>query len=278
MKRNRPSQCQLFFSCHDGDCSIHLDKIYKSVFVDCEDCGENPLLKTVQTGVASTINAVSIVILDAIYKRVAVKLNDWENHRTQSEYDSALILKSFMFMFVNNNAVVFYAAFWLQDLNRLFAQVCSVMLVKQFTNIFKASVLPILKTKKRLRKVKKGLAEEWEKQQKDPSLANIVMGLEHVSNRDMHRARALVEENAALGKWKGVTGEYAELIIQYGYVTMFSCALPAASLIAMIVNVIAIRAEMLVNTHYTQRPQTRAASGIPQRGSWSFNFLGTCRF
>ena len=46
-----------------------------------------------------------------MYKKLAYILTDWENHRTQTEYDDALVLKTFIFYFVNSYASLFYIAF-----------------------------------------------------------------------------------------------------------------------------------------------------------------------
>ena len=38
-----------------------------------------------------------ITILNKLYTIIAIKLNDWENHRTDNEYENALIFKLFVF-------------------------------------------------------------------------------------------------------------------------------------------------------------------------------------
>merc|ERR1711956_175076 len=39
-------------------------------------------------------------------------LNDYENHRTDTEYDNNLIAKSFLFKFINSNVTLIYIAFF----------------------------------------------------------------------------------------------------------------------------------------------------------------------
>ena len=48
------------------------------------------------------INAVQIFVLNSVYKTVAIGLNNYENHRTETEYEDALICKVFLFQFVNS--------------------------------------------------------------------------------------------------------------------------------------------------------------------------------
>ena len=47
--------------------------------------------------VAGVANGVLIYVLNNIFGKVAVLLTDWENHRGQSEYENALIFKTFVF-------------------------------------------------------------------------------------------------------------------------------------------------------------------------------------
>lgn len=67
----------------------------------------------VSTGaiIASLLNAVQIQVMNAIYGTIAIKLNDYENHRTDTVYEDALIAKTFIFQFVNSFAPFFYIAF-----------------------------------------------------------------------------------------------------------------------------------------------------------------------
>ncbi len=51
---------------------------------------------------AGVLNAVSIMVFGMAYRNVAKRLTDWENHRTESDYENNLILKNFVFQFVNS--------------------------------------------------------------------------------------------------------------------------------------------------------------------------------
>jgi hypothetical protein len=50
-------------------------------------------------------------VLNAIYGSVAIALNDYENHRTDTQYEDALIAKTFIFQYVNSFASLFYISF-----------------------------------------------------------------------------------------------------------------------------------------------------------------------
>lgn len=56
-------------------------------------------------------NSLFITVTNAVYAKVAKKLNDWENHRTETDHVDALIVKTFAFQFVNSYISLFYIAF-----------------------------------------------------------------------------------------------------------------------------------------------------------------------
>ncbi len=61
--------------------------------------------------VSSLLNSVVIVTLNLMYQKVAIKLNNYENHRTETEYEDYLIGKIFLFQMVNSFAGLTYVAF-----------------------------------------------------------------------------------------------------------------------------------------------------------------------
>lgn len=59
----------------------------------------------------SMMNAVLITALNYVYYYVGRWLTDFENHATNSSYENSLILKNFIFRFVNSYSSLFYIAF-----------------------------------------------------------------------------------------------------------------------------------------------------------------------
>ena len=66
---------------------------------------------------SSFVSLICIQIASRTYKPMAVKLTDWENHRTQTEYDDSLIVKNFMFEFINNYFTLFFIAFLMGNID-----------------------------------------------------------------------------------------------------------------------------------------------------------------
>ena len=58
------------------------------------------------------VNAIQVQVFQRLYKDFTAKrLNDYENHRTETAFEDALIAKIFIFNFINTFMVVFYVAF-----------------------------------------------------------------------------------------------------------------------------------------------------------------------
>eukprot|EP01083_Nonionella_stella_P022719 62790_1 len=72
------------------------------------DADPNNLQLKIMLGVA---NGVMIFVFDMIYKFVSVYGNEWENHRTEEDFQNAMIYKNFVFKFVNSFSSLFYLGF-----------------------------------------------------------------------------------------------------------------------------------------------------------------------
>ena len=82
--------------------------------------------------------------------------------------------------------------------------------------------------------------------------------------RRLEESADVAWREARLRTWDDFDG-YAELLIQYGYVTFFSMAFPLAPVLALVNNVIAIRFGAIDVCYFRQRPKARKSGGI---GVW----------
>ena len=62
--------------------------------------------------IPSIVNSIQIMIFNVIYSNIAYHLTNYENHKTQTAYEKALIVKTFTFQFVNSFNMLFYLAFF----------------------------------------------------------------------------------------------------------------------------------------------------------------------
>lgn len=64
------------------------------------------------TYIISVVNALVIMFFNNIYGYIAIRLNELENYRTETEYENSLITKVFAFTFINSYASLYYIGFF----------------------------------------------------------------------------------------------------------------------------------------------------------------------
>ncbi|XP_039999379.1 anoctamin-2b [Xiphias gladius] len=225
------------------------------------------------TATAVIINLVVILILDEIYGAMAVWLTELEIPKTETSFEEHLILKAFLLKFMNAYAPIFYVAFFkgrfagrpgnyvyvfndyrMEEcapggcLIELCIQLSIIMLGKQLiqNNIFE---IGIPKLKKLVRELKaKGSAEKEREEERPPQQWNL---------------------DYALAAFEGLTPEYMEMIIQFGFVSLFVASFPLAPLFALLNNVIEIRLDAKKFVTELRRPVAIRAKDI---GIW-YNIL-----
>ncbi|XP_014886063.1 anoctamin-2b isoform X3 [Poecilia latipinna] len=225
------------------------------------------------TATAVIINLVVILILDEIYGTVALWLTELEIPKTETNFEERLILKAFLLKFMNAYAPIFYVAFFkgrfagrpgsyvyvfndyrMEEcapggcLIELCVQLSIIMLGKQLiqNNIFE---IGIPKLKKLIRTLK-----EKEPTQKE---------------KDGERPPRQWNLDYALVPFEGLTPEYMEMIIQFGFVSLFVASFPLAPLFALLNNVIEIRLDARKFVTELRRPVAARAKDI---GIW-YNIL-----
>jgi hypothetical protein len=68
--------------------------------------------RSYQMGAAvSTLNAISIIVFNDMYKMLAACLTESENHRTETEYQNSLVVKCFLFQFINSYFSLYITCF-----------------------------------------------------------------------------------------------------------------------------------------------------------------------
>ncbi|XP_067850194.1 anoctamin-3 [Heptranchias perlo] len=222
---------------------------------------------TAGTGVC--INFVIIMFLNVVYEKVAYLLTNWEHPRTESEWENSFALKMFLFQFVNLNSSIFYVAFFLGRfagrpgayvklfqrwrleechpsgcLIDLCMQMGIIMVLKQMWNNFMELGYPLL--------------QNW------------------WSRRKVKKAGHSVENKVYLPQWEkdwnlqpmnihGLIDEYLEMVLQFGFTTVFVAAFPLAPLLALLNNIIEIRLDAYKFVTQWRRPLPARATDI---GIW----------
>lgn len=79
----------------------------------------------------SMVNVGLITVYGIIYKIVATKLVNAENHRYQQTYEDSLIGKMYMFQFINSYISNYIIAYWVRDFGALVTNLVTILVFKQ---------------------------------------------------------------------------------------------------------------------------------------------------
>uniref|UniRef100_A0A1I8NNX0 Anoctamin n=1 Tax=Stomoxys calcitrans TaxID=35570 RepID=A0A1I8NNX0_STOCA len=220
---------------------------------------------------AGIIDLIVISILDYSYSYLAVKLTDWEYCRTKTEYEESLTTKNYVFQFVNYYSSLFYIAFlkgkfvgYPMKYNRIFGfrqeecspggclmelcvQLVIIMVGKQAVNGIMEMLVPYL-----MKKIRKFMTR---------------VGIKRRSSEEKLVSCNQWTEDYHLEPWRDnlMFGEYLEMVIQYGFITLFGLAFPLAPLLALINNVIEVRMDAVKMLKYIRRPVAQRVRNI---GVW----------
>ncbi|KAK2168869.1 hypothetical protein NP493_1213g00020 [Ridgeia piscesae] len=252
--------------------------IYRMIIVGLLYAANNEVIqqnaKITTTATAAVINLIVIIFLNKIYQELAIFLTNLEQPRTDTEYNDSFTFKMFLFQFINFYSAIFYVAFFKGRLGgrpgdydrtlgyraeecdpagcliELCIQLGVIMVGKQTINNFKELFLPKIMNMIRQRKsVKvKGEDEVYTRWEKDSDLS--------------------------LQPPLGLFDEYLEMVIQYGFVTIFVAAFPLAPFFALLNNIIEIRLDAYKFVTVWKRPVAFRAESI---GIW-FGILQSVSF
>ncbi|XP_062051672.1 anoctamin-1 isoform X2 [Lepus europaeus] len=231
-------------------------------------------IRVTVTATAVIINLVVIILLDEVYGCIARWLTKIEVPKTEKSFEERLIFKAFLLKFVNSYTPIFYVAFFkgrfvgrpgdyvyifrsfrMEEcapggcLMELCIQLSIIMLGKQLiqNNLFEIGI-PKMKKFIRSLKLKRQSASAHEESVKKKQRYEVDFNLE---------------------PFAGLTPEYMEMIIQFGFVTLFVASFPLAPLFALLNNIIEIRLDAKKFVTELRRPVAVRAKDI---GIW-YNIL-----
>lgn len=242
---------------------------------------------------ASTVKLLPLIAYVAImpalsnmYTFMSKKLNDFENHPTDAAYDFGLVKKLFVSYFVVNfsfpllNGLLYipfgdYIASYFEKLNlstlnvkelnsqRFEESVVAFILTGQVLNLFTELIFPVTG-----RILKRAYASGEFKFHSTESLFSPMKESSDESllpSEDDVIAQALDESEL---EDYDINVDFTELVMQFGYVVIFSPVWPLTSLAALINNWFEIRSDMLKICFNNRRPIPRRIDTI---GPWVDN-------
>ncbi|XP_070763974.1 anoctamin-1 [Enoplosus armatus] len=231
------------------------------------------------------LNMLVVLVLEEVYGAIAVWLTELELPKTKEEFEERLIFKSFFLKSMNAFAPIFYVAFFkgrfagrpgdyvyvfgdyrMEEcappgcLIELCIQLSMIMLGKQLiqNNVFEV-LIP------KLKKMYRTIQEEKGKKR----------AAENEENEEEKRPKQQFDKDFTLEPFEGVTPEYMEMIIQYGFVSLFVASFPLAPAFALLNNVIEIRLDAAKFVTEIRRPDAVRCKDI---GIWYNILCGISKF
>ncbi|CAM9314989.1 unnamed protein product [Heterosigma akashiwo] len=194
-----------------------------------------------------------------LYSGLAVWLNDKENHKNDVLYEDSLVGKLFLFQFLNTFSSFFYIAFAPQIwesvtiagcerncVNLLAENLVVIFLVQLVVNNAAEYIHLVISTalNKAIAKGRTGMNTELTFCEKQYCLAGY-------------------------GDLREGVDDYAELAMQFGFLTLFVAAFPLAPALGFIVNWVEIKADAWILLNFKRRPSPAMAEDI---GAWQTVF------
>jgi len=226
-----------------------------------------PSLKENAATVASFISGIQIALFNIAFTSVAGRLNDGENHQTDTGYEDSLISKVFSFQFVNSYISFFYLAFIAQYLERSqydegeFLGQCGYYNCMQPLAIQLAAIYGSRLTSNNVIEI----AMDWYyyRAKFNAETKGTAKGIENLSPPELEYA--LLEANVIYDS----INLFVDTAIQFGYSVLFIVALPAAFLATLGSNYLKVRLTANKMTSWYQRS---IPSGVEDIGAWQAIF------
>ncbi|KAL7053321.1 hypothetical protein AAHC03_025481 [Spirometra sp. Aus1] len=252
------------------------------------------------------LHAICIFIFNEVYYKIARWLTDLENHRLDEDYTNALVAKLIMFQFVNIFFASFYIAFCQKDLDLLRQHLIAMLVTRQITGNLKEYFLPYGQTRmrqawlsvrfdKNFRTEHTSLSGKTDEScvSTDDDSGKLAsrsspLVLEKCTTEDTHVRRRTdddpstkrisstkdesippAEQEQIMPSYDDTSDDYLEMFIQFGFVSMFTCAFPICGLLALLNNIFELRGDAWKLVVIFRRPFGQSTSGI---GVWEYAF------
>ncbi|XP_076878361.1 anoctamin-10 [Brachyhypopomus gauderio] len=195
----------------------------------------------------SIVHIVYTNMLGNAYRNVANQLTEWENHREESSFEKHHTAKVLVFTFFNNFAVLFHIAFFKQDLPLLRKRLSSLLILSQVVNQFTEVMVPYI--------------------------VDRIYGSSQKELKEDDPAADHMQAEGSQPPFPGLFAEYIELLVQFGYLSLFSCVYPLTALLLLLNNITEIRGDAYKICRLFRKPFAPPEASI---GVWqvAFELLG----
>jgi len=219
------------------------------------------------TFVTAVLNCAEIGFLNVIGNWMSHKLTDKENHRTNTDYENSLVVKNFVFKFVNSFSSLFYIAFFKQfdglvnycrpiykgaGFQGSYGDTDSCLSELQLQL---ALLIIFLIVGDNLIEISLPVFTNWWQARQNTAV--------DVNKKEIKKT--VPEQQYELAPYESTFEDFDELTQQFGYILLFVVAFPLGPALALVNNFIEIRLDASKITKYGRRPIPHGACSI---GTW----------
>ena len=203
--------------------------------------------------IPSIAQAIITVAMNFGFRSVAKYTAELENHRTQKAFNNSVFIKRFIFEFTDFQLYLFYIGLYQLDIKLLRVNLIALFMVDEFRRVATEVILPYFmqtKGKELVTKARKLLhAEDKEKEIAQTIEQQIIQAeIEELDKDEME-----------------LFDDYLEMIMTFGYITLFAAAFPLGATVTSIFIYIETKADVYKMEKLSRRPFSRKAHNI---GVW----------
>lgn len=193
------------------------------------------------------LRSLMVTMMNKQYRVIAEYLTEWENHETSFDHNNSVVLKRVLFEAFDAYIILFYLTIYERNIYLLRLELVGAFSVDTFRRLVTECALPyIMQT----------LSKKDE--QKSMSASKKNDDLKQVSGSSLS-SEADLEEYEQFD-------DLIEMLIQFGYVTLFASAFPLAAFVAVGANYVESRTDLWKLTRLCRRP---SPNRIESLGMWN---------
>lgn len=226
-----------------------------------------------------TILSIITVVLGDLFTKIAIYFTENENHRTDTNFQDSLIVKSFVFNFINSYTVLIYIAFFAKAWNlncnvrdndcmeALNYALGTIFLVRVIIGNVLEVMLPALSNQKNS---ELNTVKEDEKAYLTTNIEACLAARDDNDGWNIDRILEMtaIEEQYQMTQYDtliDMTCDTQEVVLQFGYVVLFCVSFPMIPFVAFVSNYIEIRVDAWKIGTQSRRPMPEGAEDI---GTW----------
>lgn len=189
------------------------------------------------------MHTLVIMALNKCYRCVAERLTENENHKLQQDHDNSLIAKRFVFEAFDCYVSLFYVGFVQQDIRKLRSELVSLYTIDSLRRLLMETLVPLVTQSISRRRL--AWRSDRLKKTDEGEVSEVLEVLEKPQYEQFD--------------------DFLEVVIEFGYVTIFASAFPLASLLSIICNMVEMKSDLYKLLFVCQRPRVVRAATI---GVW----------